>query len=85
MVERLSLDEVKQIDCNNPAVDYCMATRFGDHDSSLVTTEAGKNFLADHRDNVPYGCPLTQDPEKHEREPEDFTSVCQDCSHSFIS
>lgn len=90
MTERLSPDEVLQIDCNNPSIDYVMAGRFGGFENPLELTpleltSPGNHLTADQNDNVPYACPLTRSSENSEREVQDFVTVCSDCAHSYVS
>ena len=85
-MERLNESEqILQIDCNNPVVDACVVTRFESNDSPFSVTGVGEGFAADDKDNVPFGCPLTTDPDSVERLAEDFSRSCCDCPHAFIS
>ena len=78
-------ERIEQIDCNNPHIDHCVATRFSSLDERLAMTFAGKEISADESDEVPYGCPLTHKADDVERCIVDFVTACGDCPHSFIS
>lgn len=84
MGKETTSDDIFQIDCNNPNIDYCVVTRYTNPSNPLILTQAGTHIEADHQQDVPYACPLTRSAEIV-REVEDFVKVCSDCPHSYIS
>lgn len=78
-------DRIRQIDCNNPAIDRSVITRYITNNATLEVIGTVKELMADETDEVPFGCPLTQEPVQIERAPDDFARACSDCPHAFVS
>lgn len=78
----LSPDEVLQVDCNNPGVDFGVVARLG-AEQELVVTNAGLSITAQAQDGVPFSCPLLKGID--ERGVESFVTSCSDCPNSYIS
>jgi hypothetical protein len=79
---QLSPEDVMQIDCNNPDIDWAVVARTGE-EQEISLTRVGSKLMAVAEDKVPFGCPLLI--ETDQRTLENFLEVCRDCVYSNIS